>query len=74
MFCTKLKYLCKRMNQPLKVTIIIHGSALKESSKEFTLIYVIFIIIILIGVLNQGANSANIWMCACVWGVIVLSI
>lgn len=52
------------MNQPLKVTILIHGSALKTSSKEFTLIYVIiFIIIILIGVLNKGANSANIWMC-----------
>lgn len=50
------------MNQPLKVTILIHGSALKKSSKEFTLIYVI-IIIILIGVLNKGANSANIWMC-----------
>lgn len=54
------------MNQPLKVTILIHGSALKKSSKEFTLVYVIIIIIILIGVLNKGANSANsanIWMC-----------
>lgn len=51
------------MNQPLKVTILIHGSALKKSSKEFTLIYVIIIIIILIGVLNKGANSANIWIC-----------
>lgn len=54
------------MNQPLKVTILIHGSALKKSSKEFTLVHAIIIIIILIGVLNKGANcanSANIWMC-----------